>query len=1114
MRPTPEVDSAGSLHKQATVSDTQADLYDDDGWANDHYPDADTQTLEDTLAALYGNTRPSEDMPDRINAASPLDASDEIAEATLSTEAARTSKTRHNLSYQAAADDACSAFPAKLSLSDLETERAITRISPNMWAIREIGKRDNFYHLWGLPDSGNIHWGCTCKTNRDSDHCDHVEIAHNNTQSFMQLQAADAECVEYGRVPQAALLEISNESTDHCTFWLSVVRSADTMQESANKRVFVKLVYPDATSWPYGTCSICARSRSWCAHRELAQIHIVHALGYVEPERLRPPTESCKARDTHTIALARATSSQALRRTRIESNMPRDAPLWAKHDSDPVRAVRTPEPIYWQTEEDPLRVLPLDYHAACSCGYRPQDGAEVRYSKGVVYDLTTCWEVRIQLAQCRNDRCLRATPRQSGSRLQHRPFWITGDYKELGLISAGEGRIFTHQLLDSYAAHMVSVATPFSAFHKAVSFQYMSSKAPFLFVSPSVFAGVYRSYMALSDVTRNLRVMQCPKCLDNPDAVIIDGYAAGYNKTSQTGSLQPPTRTDPGKDYPDVRPPRRGLNYINEYSLRLKLQKALHVDIKSKDRDSRTPAEFCQDLQAAACVITDQDVTRRRHQEQEALGQSLDRLRAYLQYLASKDEAFWQKRVMPYRELLRQLLAAESILGFCQIEAAKSLEHWSMLAMSRRADLSQAEATKLKARLADEEGKFAKFCPALGITCAAYTATGVSLPAFEWLVFDIARRVQASYDLLFTHTTAPAEPDRFGAPHLSTTGSVYQYQYRSRPSYSCLRFDQRKDGSKKGTTTGSAAQPVDDERLRSELEGQSSGAEQSDYGELGAPDEAEEPIDAHDAPLESQCQKFYDDYKKAGLTGGMLLIWCTHLVCYGFHFFESSEGRNDIFSALYCHFERAPKVVIYDYACALGPYCMQREPEYFKDTLFLIDEMHSKSHTKCTSSAFSGAYMNTHHSIRRTQTSAAEVANACLKRIRVSLAYSSERNAIALAKTFVLIWNRTRINRELAKMGLKQSDSASSPVKFVKTTIRGITGTFRRDSNDAPSETAEEAAILATDIQNDGFPQETMQTDGASIEPDAATEEAASDGDDDSEAEAMLAVELRPFETY
>jgi hypothetical protein len=54
-----------------------------------------------------------------------------------------------------------------------------------------------------------------------------------------------------------------------------------------------------------------------------------------------------------------------------------------------------------------------------------------------------------------------------------------------------------------------------------------------------------------------------------------------------------------------------------------------------------------------------------------------------------------------------------------------------------------------------------------------------------------------------------------------------------------------------------------------------------------------------DAEEMGDCNKFYKTYSKNNLTGGILVLWCTHSVCLGFHSIPVAEGRNDVFSAIY-----------------------------------------------------------------------------------------------------------------------------------------------------------------------------------------------------------------------
>lgn len=169
------------------------------------------------------------------------------------------------------------------------------------------------------------------------------------------------------------------------------------------------------------------------------------------------------------------------------------------------------------------------------------------------------------------------------------------------------------------------------------------------------------------------------------------------------------------------------------------------------------------------------------------------------------------------------------------------------------------------------------------------------------------------------------------------------------------------------------------------------------------------------------CRKYYEQYVQRGLTGGIMVCWCTHSICYGFHCIPTSEGRDDVFSALVTRWPKAPKRVIYDYACALGPYCMLREPQFFANTFFHVDHFHASGHVKCSPAASFSEYVNVDPSLANTNSSAAECANSGLKRIRKSTSYMTQERAIIYTKIFLSIWNRgkkLRMMREAERHGV------------------------------------------------------------------------------------------------
>jgi len=169
---------------------------------------------------------------------------------------------------------------------------------------------------------------------------------------------------------------------------------------------------------------------------------------------------------------------------------------------------------------------------------------------------------------------------------------------------------------------------------------------------------------------------------------------------------------------------------------------------------------------------------------------------------------------------------------------------------------------------------------------------------------------------------------------------------------------------------------------------------------------------------DAMCGKYYNTYKKHGLVGGLMVLWCRHSICVGFHIIPTSEGRNDVFSALYTQWPTAPKVVVYDFACQLAPYCLLREPHFFRNTRFLVDQFHASGHTKCSKASSSTYAMQFDPNLQVVNTSAAEVGNSGAAKIRKSVSYMTQRHAIQYTKVYMDVMNRcktrTMIQKELA----------------------------------------------------------------------------------------------------
>ena len=158
------------------------------------------------------------------------------------------------------------------------------------------------------------------------------------------------------------------------------------------------------------------------------------------------------------------------------------------------------------------------------------------------------------------------------------------------------------------------------------------------------------------------------------------------------------------------------------------------------------------------------------------------------------------------------------------------------------------------------------------------------------------------------------------------------------------------------------------------------------------------------------CRKYYSTYSKNRLTGGLMCVWCSHSVCYGFHCIRIAEGRNDVFSAIYTRWKTAPKVIIYDFACALQPYCMQREAEFFKDTIFAIDHFHAAEH-KCSEVCFLSSYCADNPELTRANSSAGECGNSGMTKIRKGVSYMRQDRVVMFIRIYVSFWNRRQIRR-------------------------------------------------------------------------------------------------------
>ncbi|KAJ7740000.1 hypothetical protein DFH07DRAFT_751867 [Mycena maculata] len=540
---------------------------------------------------------------------------------------------------------------------------------------------------------------------------------------------------------------------------------------------------------------------------------------------------------------------------------------------------------------------------------------------------------------------------QTCSHCSHR--LIGPDGRELGLFNHNNQRLFTHDLLDEYTSAYTSSETPFVAWVTVVSRRYeVHSGGAQQFVSNKIFRAAWFSYVRLQFLEGD---MTCPRCGPSPDNTIWDGVTLAFNRKHLLPTLEPPTTSQPSSVE------RQNTRYLPAQQLidNRRLRKLILKVITGPPLEEEEDEEDEEDTELTAASGGAR--SRKEGARIRARKEMLERLEAIplaVAGLSHIDEALGSLFDTHFGEVsvVRRIVAPNVYRRFfAQICAEESV-------------LQMATALAL-----DSLEQFVR------LPSIAHGSALVDIPAIHEIVtYERSQRCDATISdgfvcvcrwilnrgrMIFNTLVKSPEPPRImpGIAEKSwiETGCCYSLpKIRERPKYPKLKHDVRNEvGGKRG----------------------------------------------------AKCSKFYSQYGEHRLTGGIMVVWCTHSISYGFHCIPRGEGRNDVFSALITRWEKPPKRVIYDFACALGPYCMTREPQFFSGTQFLIDDFHSVGHTKCSAAAFLKTYCNVDPRLSHINSSAGECGNSGIARVRKSVSYMSQSRAIVYTKVFLSIWNRLRI---------------------------------------------------------------------------------------------------------
>ncbi|KAF7327472.1 hypothetical protein MKEN_00325600 [Mycena kentingensis (nom. inval.)] len=645
-------------------------------------------------------------------------------------------------------------------------------------------------------------------------------------------------------------------------------------------------------------------------------------------------------------------SRRSVKSTRAVSYLSILPPAWATLPTDSVLYTRPP-PL--TSHPSPLTLTDT---SSCGCTLpRTMFGRDeaVVWQRCTVYGLARSWETSIQLRRCPNTRCYRR--------------FVGPDCREVGIFNYNNERLFAHDLLDDYTSAYTTSETPFSAWVLVISRRYRLHGLEF--PSADIFRTVWFSYVALQKLEAD---MSCPRCGTTPETTIWDGVTLAFNRKHLLPTLEPPTAVE------SLSSDRRSKYLASQQVIPdRKTRQLVKLIISGTPLTMELLRKTTEAVHTQGAVLEDDEAEEDEGDDEDEVDQTPSRTRA--QRTAVKLLAELTRRLDAIPSAVEALATASP--GLSRIFNARFGE----LAVARgevapdvyRRFFKQvvAEESVLQMLTAPAMGRLQQFIATPTTSCASAL---VEIPAlYDVLRFETqhgnfpfvadlteicAWLLTRGQTILHALMLEPQPPQRLEAmveaeKAWTETGCYYSLpKIRARPRYPKLKHDASNEvGGKRG----------------------------------------------------AKCSKFYAQYGERRLTGGIMCVWCTHSICYGFHCIPRGEGRNDVFSALITRWETAPKRIIYDFACALGPYCMTREPEFFSKTQFLIDDFHSVGHTKCSEAAFLKTHCNVDPRLGYINSSAGECGNSGLARIRKSVSYMSQSRAIVYTKVFLSIWNRQRI---------------------------------------------------------------------------------------------------------
>ncbi|ODN76259.1 hypothetical protein L202_06189 [Cryptococcus amylolentus CBS 6039] len=614
------------------------------------------------------------------------------------------------------------------------------------------------------------------------------------------------------------------------------------------------------------------------------------------------------------------------------SSRPRAPPAHMLLASDPAEYFPSPHPKAYPD------VFPLDKGSRCRCGEQwlgPQGGQYRELSPYRVYTFTGAVDLLVQIVKC---------PRCSSGRGRIGP-----DLLEVGIVNYNNDFGFAREVFDLFILAFTETGATFASWHRVVEHMYAytpSSQHSPKFVSISTFRRCFFEFLTLMKGCMEAE-MECAECGPYPKTVIADSVALAFGARYVEGGLRPPTLpTTRSLNRPGV---KRLLFSSLECSL-FNMNAATFNVLREECRAWMTKKGSLDDMPQAVVEFLHTPAAREIpfHEPLTLISSLAISILEIFHGRSIHGVIFNEAQMMALRAYMGMIMSRDSIFSlfpppfFHEIDTF-CIDHTSTPELRRHV-------------------------PAISNLCHAFPDLPIdSSPILLDLLFFLNERARSLWKTMLDRWQQTEALD----PEIAH------------------KVEEKFPGEIPWEASGFCG-PGEKQRDRDLYPNIA-----DDAGMKRVKGGAVKVSESH--ALEGDCKKYYNAQKATkGMTGGIASLWCPHGICCAYRLMPTSEERDDFFSMIYCYWPEAPDLVIYDFACSLGPYCFLRAPSYWAKTRFLVGEPHAQGHSKCSA----------------INSSIAESNHLLLNRLRKSLSYMNERDSSMYLWIVIQSLNRSSMLRK------------------------------------------------------------------------------------------------------